>query len=120
MSIGSFLFVTLDANDAMGIARFWAEVLGTEVDDEMDEGRFVFLKGRDGLPVVCIQRVPEPKAGKNRMHLDLSVEDLSAATDRIVALGGSWDGNEFTLETFRWRTLRDPEGNEFDVSAQEA
>jgi predicted enzyme related to lactoylglutathione lyase len=82
---------------------------------EVDDGRFIFLEGRDGLPVVCIQRVPEPKVGKTRIHLDLAVEDLVAATERIVALGGAWDGHDRELESFRWRTMTDPEGTEFDI-----
>jgi hypothetical protein len=41
---------------------------------------------------VAFQRVPEPKAGKNRVHLDVRVEDL-------VGLGCTWDGNELTWTT---------------------
>jgi predicted enzyme related to lactoylglutathione lyase len=112
----SFLFVTIDANDAPRVAAFWAELLGTEIDEEMDDGRFVFLKGSDDLPVVCIQRVPEPKQGKTRIHLDLGVPDLDAATRRIEELGGSWDGVERELTPFTWRTCADPEGTEFDIA----
>jgi predicted enzyme related to lactoylglutathione lyase len=118
VGVGSFLFVTIDAVDVERTATFWAEVLGTQTDAVMDEGRYVFLKGRDDLPVVCVQRVPEAKAGKNRVHLDLGVGDLIAATERVVALGGAWDGTEHTLETFRWRTLTDPDGNEFDIATE--
>jgi hypothetical protein len=49
------------------------------------------------------------------VHLDLRVEELGAATDALLALGATWDGNELTLDEARWRTLRDPEGNEFDI-----
>jgi len=115
----SFLFVTIDAVDAAKAASFWASVLGTEVDDEFDGGRFIFLKGRDDLPVVCIQRVPEPKHEKTRVHLDLGVNDLEAATRRVIELGGSWDGEERQLEPFTWRTLSDPEGTEFDIALVE-
>jgi len=115
--VGSFLFLTIDCLDPDRLARFWAALLGTEIDTAMDDGRFVFLKGTDALPVLCFQRVPDAKAGKSRMHLDLSVTDLDDATGRVVDLGGSWpDALERTLEGFRWRTLADPEGNEFDVA----
>jgi hypothetical protein len=33
----------------------------------------------------------------------------------VIDLGGSWDGNELSLDDARWRTLHDPEGNEFDI-----
>jgi predicted enzyme related to lactoylglutathione lyase len=116
-AVGSFMFITIDCADPDELAAFWAALLGTEVDTAMDDGRFVFLKGSDTLPVVCFQRVPEAKAGKSRAHLDLSVADLAAATSRVLALGGSWpDPTERTLEGFTWRTMADPEGNEFDIA----
>ena len=119
MTEATFLFVTIDANDAPSIAAFWAAVLGTRVADTYDDGRFIFLAGRDGLPVVCIQSVREPKQGKTRVHLDLGVADLDGATARIVELGGSWEGQERRLESTRWRTLADPEGTEFDIALED-
>ena len=112
--IGSVSFVTIDANDPERLAAFWCEVLGTEVADRVDGGRFVFL-GRVAGTMLCFQRVPEPKAGKNRVHLDVKVEDLETATERIVALGATWDGFDRAIDGDRWRTLQDPEGNEFDI-----
>lgn len=116
-AVGSFLFITIDCADPDALASFWSQVLGTEVDTTMDDGRFVFLKGSATLPVICFQLVPEAKAGKARTHLDLSVPDLEAATSRVLALGGSWpERTERRLEGFAWRTLADPEGNEFDIA----
>jgi predicted enzyme related to lactoylglutathione lyase len=111
-----FLFITIDANDAPAVAAFWASLLGTAIDAEMDGGRFIFLEGRDDLPVICIQRVPEPKQGKTRIHVDLGVDDLEASTATVLELGGSWDGVDRRLENFTWRTCTDPEGTEFDIS----
>jgi predicted enzyme related to lactoylglutathione lyase len=59
--------------------------------------------------------VPEPKTVKNRLDLDLAVDDVEAATARIEALGGrrlrpEADFNEYG---YCWRTMADPEGNEF-------
>jgi predicted enzyme related to lactoylglutathione lyase len=116
MADARFLFVTIDCADPAGLAAFWSALLDTPVGDAMDDGRFVFLQGRDDLPVICFQRVPEPKTVKNRLHLDLSVDDLEATTARVVELGGSWGGAELTLEDFTWRTVADPEGNEFDLA----
>ena len=116
MSVGTFLFATVDCVDPDRLASFWAEVLGTDVDMAMDHGRYVFLKGGDGAPVLCFQRVPEVKTVKNRMHIDVSVSDLNVATERILELGGAWpDGVDRRLEDFTWRTMADPEGNEFDI-----
>ena len=59
--------------------------------------------------------MPEPKEGKNRVHLDVKVDDLEAATERLLALGATWDGFDRAIGDDRWRTLQDPEGNEFDI-----
>jgi len=116
MPDATFLFITIDCEDPAHLAVFWSALLETPVGDSMDDGRFVFLEGGGDLPVICFQRVPERKAVKNRVHLDLSVVDLAAATERIEGLGGSFTGQEHTLETFTWRTMADPEGNEFDIA----
>lgn len=63
-----------------------------------------------------LQRVPEPKQTKNRMHFDIHVGDIEAEASRLVGLGAvlvqpkvlSEHGNN-------WVLLRDPEGNEFCV-----
>jgi predicted enzyme related to lactoylglutathione lyase len=112
--IGRVSFLTIDATDPSRLAAFWGEVLGTAVEETSDEGRFVFLAEAAGH-ILCFQRVPEPKVGKNRVHLDVRVEDLATATTAVLALGGTWDGNERTLDDARWRTLHDPEGDEFDI-----
>jgi len=67
--------------------------------------------------------VPEPRQGKNRLHLDLVATDLSAEVDRAVGLGATKVA-EFDEYGTRWVTLTDPEGNVFDIgvgsSAEEA
>jgi predicted enzyme related to lactoylglutathione lyase len=63
---------------------------------------------------LTLQRVPEAKTGKNRLHLDLYPEDLDAASERIGALGGSRVSSEDVREFgYRWRVMADPAGNEF-------
>ena len=114
-AVARFLYITIDAQDAERIADFWAAVLDTEREEELDDGRFLVLGGRDDLPALCVQRVPEPKNGKVRIHLDLGAPDLAEATTRIEALGGSWDGQERILDGVEWRTFADPEGHEFDI-----
>ncbi|GIH64713.1 VOC family protein [Microbispora siamensis] len=65
---------------------------------------------------ILFQAVPEPKAGKNRLHIDLHAgpERRDAEVDRLKALGAT------VLRTVREPgshhvTMADPEGNEFDV-----
>ena len=111
-----FAFITLDCVDIDRIAAFWAALLEGSTGEPMGDGRYVFIRAHDDVPTFCLQRVNEGKATKNRMHLDFEVDDLDATTARIVELGGSWPGGEHTLEEYRWRTVQDPEGNEFDIT----
>jgi hypothetical protein len=62
--------VTADCADPKGLAAFWAAALDTTISG--DYGEFVMLAPPPaGGPVLGFQRVPEPRAGKNRLHLDL-------------------------------------------------
>ena len=81
------------------------------------DGQFVVLTPTKSGLTIGFQCVPEEKSGKNRLHLDLIVEDLERSTSEIEALGGRWlqPGTTHELEGFRWRCMADPEGNEFDI-----
>ena len=106
--------VTLDCVDLDTTAAFWRAALGYDREDVV-EGRFVSLTG-DG-PSLSLQRVPEPKTVKNRMHLDLLVDDVEAEVARLHALGATsvttGPREEFGQCSF---VLADPEGNEFCVA----
>lgn len=66
---------------------------------------------------ILFQAVPEPKTGKNRMHLDLHVgeERIDAEVERLRKLGANVVG-ERRQGPNRWVTMTDPEGNEFCVA----
>ncbi|MFE7133688.1 VOC family protein [Streptomyces sp. NPDC057638] len=103
--------VTVDCADPRELAGWWAKVLGAEIAQDY-EGEFVIV-GAQPL-VLGFQRVPEPKAGKNRMHLDFHTEDRGAEVERLVALGATVIG-EVSEGPLTWSVLRDPEENEFCV-----
>jgi len=110
-------YLVIDATDPERLAQFWCGLLDVRVDTTLGDGQFVVLSAaKDGL-TVGFQRVGEAKTGKNRLHLDLIVEDLDEATAEIETLGGRWlePGNTRELEGFQWRCMADPEGNEFDI-----
>ena len=104
--------VTFDCTDALAVARFWSGVLDRPVpaDATSDYAQLA------GEPAWSFMAVPEPKQAKNRVHVDLDVDDLPAAVERIITLGATHLG-DFDENGFRWTTLADPEGNEFDVVA---
>jgi predicted enzyme related to lactoylglutathione lyase len=83
-------YLVIDAADPEGLAPFWCGLLATGVDMTIGDGEFLVLSpAEDGL-TVGFQRVPEAKAGKNRLHLDLVVDDLDEATAEVEKLGGRW------------------------------
>jgi predicted enzyme related to lactoylglutathione lyase len=110
-------YLVIDATDPERLAPFWCGLLDVAVETTIGDGQFLVLAPtKDGL-TVGFQRVPEAKVGKNRLHLDLIVEDLDGSTAEIESLGGRWveQGETHELEGFLWRCMADPEGNEFDI-----
>ncbi len=61
---------------------------------------------------VAVQLVADPTEGRNRVHLDFGVQDLAAAHDRILELGGT-ELERHDMKGFGWTVFADPEGNEF-------
>ena len=60
--------------------------------------------------------MPESKSVKNRLHVDLEVDDLDRAFAKIAALGGSAISDILQMPGgYRWRVMADPEGNEFCI-----
>ena len=91
--------------------------MNVTLDTVIGDGEFLVLSPTDDGFILGFQRVCERKSGRNRIHLDLAVDDLDAATAEIEGLGGSWlePGVVRELEGFQWRCMADPEGNEFDI-----
>ena len=109
------LGLVLDCTDPDALGRFWADALGYT-----NAGRFggyvVLLPSEPGPPKLLLQQVPEAKAGKNRMHADLHVDDIEAEAARLQALGATRvePGTTTELGT-TWILMADPEGNEFCI-----
>jgi catechol 2,3-dioxygenase-like lactoylglutathione lyase family enzyme len=105
--------VCIDAVEPQAVADFWAGVLGWEVVEEGDDGISLASPAGD-LPTVDILPVPEAKAVKNRLHLDLRADGSSfdVELDRLEGLGARrvdvGQGPDVT-----WVVFADPEGNEF-------
>jgi hypothetical protein len=135
--------VTFDCSDPEALAGFWAGAIGyfpepapsgfvTWEDFLRDQGvpsedwtkyaAVVPPPGVDG-PRLYFQKVPEPKAAKNRVHLDLPVaargtppEERRARLEqeiaRLVTMGAVVIG-PVTEHGDYWMVMQDPEGNEF-------
>jgi predicted enzyme related to lactoylglutathione lyase len=106
--------LTVDCADPVRVAEFWAAVFGWEVVDPEPEG--AFLRDPSGRNAgMFFQPVPEPKTGKNRMHLDVRpTGSMAEEVERLKMLGATVRGYIEKEHSF-WTQMRDPEGNEFCV-----
>lgn len=117
MTIG-FGQVVIDSQRADEIAAFWSALLDRPVNGGANEFFALIPASEDRtFPALMFLRVPEPRQGKNRLHLDLVATDLPAAVERAVALGATKIA-EFDEYGTRWTTLTDPEGNVFDIGVR--
>ena len=111
--------VSVDCTDAAAVARFWGEVLGRQVADDATPEHAVLMAGdvTNSGPRLTFNKVPEAKAVKNRVHLDLITDTFDAEAERLLSLGAQ-KLRDFQREKFRWATFTDIEGNEFDLIAR--
>ena len=117
MSI-SMLAISFDAHNAAQLARFWAEALHRTVNEGATEDFASIAAGTDSRlgTVLMFHKVPEGKTVKNRVHIDLQATDVVGEADRLRSLGAK-QIRSLTENNNRWISLRDPEGNEFDLVA---
>ena len=113
MAVGKLSEVVIDCRDLDRLALFWPQVLGGTPERESEE--WLRLRMPDGSTAVSFQRVPEPKSVKNRVHLDVAVDDLEGAAARCVELGATQLTGRRGDELGDFIVLADPEGNEFCV-----
>ncbi len=105
--------IVIDCADPDSLSAFWAEALGYEKAFTYQQYRVLLPPVREYPPVI-LQRVPEPKSAKTRIHFDLRVPDIETEARRLEALGARRiDVGQG--ENPGWITMADPEGNEFCV-----
>lgn len=129
------LEIGIDCIDPVRLAPFWAAALGYSVGDLDSAETYLDLvppvpsSGGDdtvtagplasavpSLPAVYLQRVPEEKHVKNRLHLDLMVVDPQSLVRQLQDLGATSIGEPRSgSEGGWWQVMADPEGNEFCV-----
>ena len=112
---GPVIGLVLDAVEPAVLARFWAEAI--DYRQVGDAGAYVMLVPSDRTgPRLLIQRVPEAKTVKNRMHLDIDAADIHAEAARLEALGARRvEPGPIHEYATSWIVMADPEGNEFCV-----
>jgi hypothetical protein len=117
--------VTVDCADPEAVARFWNEALNWGGVSLSPDGQGAICGPPNGTGLYLeFVKVPEAKAGKNRLHLGCHVptlEELDGEITRLEALGATvaWE-EEFppaVATNYRNVILRDVEGNEFCLGA---
>jgi predicted enzyme related to lactoylglutathione lyase len=111
--VGSLGEVVIDVShrDVDAVVTFWCGLLGVRVDSRDDTWIDLEADG-PGRPHLGFQVVPEPKAAKNRVHVDVYVDDLGRATDAATALGATVVGDPVAETDSAYQVLLDPGGNE--------
>lgn len=108
--------VVLDCGDLEKASTFWCEVLGYRRIGDPSGPYLSLYPTVEGGPELLLQRVPESKGGKNRMHIDLRTFDMAAEVARILAVGAALlTAEPIEEDGWRWHILADPDGNEFCV-----
>jgi predicted enzyme related to lactoylglutathione lyase len=107
--------LVLDCHDPEALAPFWAAALGYVTLGAVENYVLLVPDSRPG-PKLLLQRVPEERAGKNRVHLDIEVPDIESLAGRLLGLGARRVSQGIEAEHgSRWIVMTDPEGNEFCV-----
>jgi Glyoxalase-like domain len=134
--------ISIDCADPEGLARFWADVLGYQLEEPpsgydswSDFSRAVAEPGQewhavvdsDGVgPRVLFHRVPEAKVVKNRLHLDVRAAGargtpkeqrrplVDAEANRLLSVGATLVRTADEDDDY-FAVMQDPEGNEFCV-----
>ncbi len=102
--------VGIDVQDLDRSAKFWQKLLGLKVSRRGDN--YLEFERQGNGPQIYIQKVPEKKTSKTRVHLDISVKDLDASVAKAEDLGAT------TIKAYfedgkHWVWMEDPDGNEF-------
>lgn len=105
--------IVIDCRDPEMLADFWAGALGYRKAAAADT-YVLLLAPTPEFPPVVLQRVPEPKAGKARIHFDIRADDVEAEAQRLEGMGGKRIDLGQPADA-AWICMVDPEGNEFCV-----
>ena len=108
------LGLVLDSLDPQRLAPFWALALDYVILADVDN--YVVLLPANGQgPKLLIQRVPEGKSVKNRMHMDVETLDVEAVASELEANGAKRMSSLMKEHGSSWIVMNDPDGNEFCV-----
>lgn len=109
--------VGIDVADPARMADFWQGL--TSYQRSEDTPHHVYLVHPERASAgIYLHKVAETRPpGKNRLHLELWVDDLQAACAKVTALGGrlvaDYSGGSPDEPDMAFQVFEDPEGNVF-------
>lgn len=109
--------IVIDCHDPEKLAEFWSAAIGYTNAGIVEQYAMLRDPEKKG-PNLLLQKVDEPKPGKNRMHWDwmaASKEEHAAEIERLLSLGATKVADKAEMG-ISWAVLADPEGNEFCVA----
>lgn len=106
-SVEEFVF---DCAEPGPLALFWSRLLGGKPIERSPDWAYV---DPPHFARLAFQRVPEPKQVKNRVHPDVNVSDIPAATRAAELLGATRIDGIVVDAHGAFQVMRDPQGNEF-------
>ncbi|MBC9714911.1 VOC family protein [Streptomyces sp. TRM66268-LWL] len=109
--------IVFDCIEPAQLVRFWAALLDAEPVDRTPDWSYIDVPG---FVRIAFQGVPEKKAAKNRLHLDLDGGGLAAAVAEAESLGARRIGETVTDAYGDFQVMADPEGNEFCFVSESA
>ncbi|MEV0588534.1 VOC family protein [Nonomuraea sp. NPDC050310] len=115
--------VTIDADDPYELASWWSKATGYPLGEGDVPGDDEVMLRTPADPFLLFIRVPEAKAVKNRVHLDVNGTEgrtRDQEVERLLALGATVYDDRRKDDGTGWVTMRDPEGNEFCVCRSQA
>lgn len=111
MAVLALQEVVVDSEDPRVLAVFWAAVFDTEPVQRGTD--WAYVESVTTRIRIAFQRVPELKSVKNRVHLDLEVDDIAQERVRLESLGATAVGTVERDDLGPFQVMTDPEGNEF-------
>ena len=107
--------LVLDCADPLSLVSFWRDALDYR-EYFVDESLAVLVPKDGNASPLVLQGVPEPKAGKNRMHLDIVADDIQPEIARLEKIGARrLEEDTRNIGDVQWVVMADPEDNEFCV-----
>lgn len=111
--VGWLRGVIVDAIDVERLGAFWQQVLGVGVAERVP-GWLQLKFGPEGS-LIAFQPADPIAHAPGRIRIDIEVDNLEAATARIVDLGGALKEIVRFRPGEEHRVMTDPEGNEFSI-----